>query len=343
METMLKTLMEFGRERMRNMGKMNEFIDICKIHSQFALKTKLDAFMTQNGYKTYNENGFLFCVPQTKTFDPVCLTAHMDTVHKEPVKKVVIEKHKAKNETIISSPQGIGGDDRCGIWMIMEIVKSGLRPYVIFNEDEEVGCVGAGKFAEHPKYPSYIEKDCMFIVELDRRNATDAVYYYLDNLEFEEYVSEITGYKTAIGSYSDICEIAPVCGIAAVNLSCGYYEEHTPQHYVIWQEMMNTLDATKKLVMAATKDRKTFEYKEEVRPTYTSPYGYGFSDYYGYYKKSNDYDYAHTEGWSFTVFDDNKRCDEFYTGSSFEECLGQLMLDHPTICFSEIQEYVQEY
>ena len=41
----------------------------------------------------------------------IMLVAHLDTVHKNPVKYIC----KSKNNNILMSPQGIGGDDRCGV------------------------------------------------------------------------------------------------------------------------------------------------------------------------------------------------------------------------------------
>lgn len=41
------------------------------------------------------------------------------------------------------SPQGLGADDRAGIFAIIQIIKSGLRPHIILTTDEEVGGVGA--------------------------------------------------------------------------------------------------------------------------------------------------------------------------------------------------------
>ena len=48
---------------------------------------------------------------------------------------------------VAMSPQGIGGDDRCGVWMILQILRT-ANCHVLFCEDEEVGCVGAKKFTK---------------------------------------------------------------------------------------------------------------------------------------------------------------------------------------------------
>ena len=94
-----------------------EFVQICK-KDQKQLKNYLIMFLSEVGYKDIIiEKGFIY----VKGEIPFCLTAHMDTVHLETVKTVYeLEKD---GDYIISSPQGIGGDDRCGIYMIMNILK----------------------------------------------------------------------------------------------------------------------------------------------------------------------------------------------------------------------------
>ena len=68
---------------------------------------------------------------------PLLLVAHLDTVHRETVKEIY------KVGGAWSSPQGIGGDDRCGIYMILSLLeKLPFKPYVLFATDEEIGCVG---------------------------------------------------------------------------------------------------------------------------------------------------------------------------------------------------------
>ena len=74
---------------------------------------------------------------------PVMLLAHLDTVHKEPVKHIC----KNGNGNILMSPQGIGGDDRCGVYALTAVYEqSRVKPWLLFTCDEEIGCVGAEAF-----------------------------------------------------------------------------------------------------------------------------------------------------------------------------------------------------
>lgn len=43
---------------------------------------------------------------------PVLLVAHLDTVHESPVRTICT----SQQGNILMSPQGIGGDDRCGVY-----------------------------------------------------------------------------------------------------------------------------------------------------------------------------------------------------------------------------------
>lgn len=214
---------------------MKSFIDICKMTQQ-EVKFYMGKYLASYKYKVENKDGFLYA----KGDVPVLLVAHMDTVHKQlPTKTVEVDGK-------ISSPQGIGGDDRCGIFIIMNLVKK-FHCSVVLCENEEIGGVGARKFANS----SFINQlDVNFIVEFDRMNATDAVFYSCDNPEFTDFVTDLTGYKTAFGTFSDISVIAPASKIAAVNLSCGYYKAHTTDEYVVYEEMMDTIEAAEALIDA---------------------------------------------------------------------------------------------
>ena len=60
----------------------------------------------------------------------------------------------------------------------------------------------------------------------DRANEKDCVFYNCDNDIFTKFIED-HGFELAWGTFSDISIIAPAWGIAAVNLSVGYLDEHT--------------------------------------------------------------------------------------------------------------------
>lgn len=259
----------------------NEFFNTIVKMSQKNLKEFCEKELKKRGYQDIkNKNGFLYA----KGEHPVLLVAHMDTVHTENVKEIYYNKGK------VYSPQGIGGDDRCGIYMILNIVNE-LKCHVLFTEDEEIGCIGANKFT---KISQYKNLPVNYIVEFDRKGDNDAVFYECDNEEFTEFVTEDGFFKENWGSCSDISYVAPYMGVAAVNLSCGYHEAHTLKEYVVLDEMEKVIVEAKKMI--AKEVEKPFEY---IEMQYVSNYKYGSSSR-GYYDYYDDWDYYGYNGYAKT-------------------------------------------
>ena len=266
------------RNRLANCNR--EFVSICKKEPK-QLKNFLILFLYEVGYKdVVVGDGFIYARGEI----PFCLTAHMDTVHHETV-KTTYELYK-DGDFIISSPQGIGGDDRCGVYMIMNILRHKFKPYIVFCEDEEIGCVGSGKFVQTNLIDEL--KTCKYIIELDRAGNNDAVYYHCDNPEFTEFITNTTGYKKAYGTCSDISTLCPACGVAGVNLSCGYYNAHTLGEYVSMNEMKHTQEIVEKLLNT---ECVAYEYKEQKRTYYSNYYGGYYGNYYGKSYYDDDYDW----------------------------------------------------
>ena len=200
---------------------------------------------------------------------PVMLVAHLDTVHEQPVKDICT----SADGNIIMSPQGIGGDDRCGVFALVKIHQlSKIKPWLLFTCEEEVGGLGAKKFClAHSQHQLPNELDNLkFLIELDRKGSRDAVYYRCANPDFEEYITS-KGFKTAQGSFSDISLIASELGIAAVNLSSGYYSPHTLHEYIVRSELESTIEKVSEMVSDAAKpDFPKFVYVENFIKPYHS-------------------------------------------------------------------------
>ncbi|MBQ3444679.1 MAG: hypothetical protein IJG33_15715 [Selenomonadaceae bacterium] len=201
-------------------------------------------------------------------FAPVLLVAHLDTVHEKPVRDICLSTDK----NILMSPQGIGGDDRCGVFALCHIFHSAqIKPWLLFCCDEEVGGLGANAFCQAHKLhqlPNALD-NLKLIIELDRKGSCEAVYYNCANPDFETYITS-KGFKTAQGSFSDISLIAPELGVAAVNLSCGYHHAHSLHEFINRSELNSTIDK----VTAIIGDSSTlphFEYVEKIQCLTVSP------------------------------------------------------------------------
>ena len=170
---------------------------------------------------------------------PICVIAHLDTVFHELPHDFIYDPKR----NILINPGGAGFDDRAGVYLILQLIASGLYPSIVFTRGEEIGGIGANDLIVN--YPNCPFEDCRAIIQLDRAYRNDAVFYECDNKDFENYICRY-GFKFEWGTFTDISIIAPRWEIAAVNLSVGYINEHTPieRLYCDWTD--ETLKKLKK-------------------------------------------------------------------------------------------------
>lgn len=182
---------------------------------------------------------------------PVGLLAHLDTVF--PIKPTEDDLFFDSNRNVLWSSCGLGADDRAGVFIISKLLKycrahKQELPTIIFTLGEEKGGLGASAFiADYPINHNGIK----FLIELDRQGKDDSVYYDCGNKEFEEFINEF-GFVTDWGTFTDISIIAPVWDVAAVNLSVGYFNEHTKTEMLFLNYLYATFEKVKKILGAAT-------------------------------------------------------------------------------------------
>lgn len=284
------------------------FTKICQMSQE-----KLKKFVAKKLEETHNkvivEDGFVYA---QGTF-PVLLVAHLDTVHTQLPQSIIYDK---KTDTL-SSPQGIGGDDRCGIYMVLETIKD-FNCSVLFCEDEEIGAIGAHKFTE-----SNIAKHLEFnyIIEFDRKGKNDAVFYDCNNEDFEKFITQ-EFYQSSWGSFSDISVLAPHFKCAAVNLSCGYYNAHTKDEYIVIGEMEESINQACKILERTTEEDK-FEYVE-------ASYNYDW-DAYELNEKS----------WLVEWYDEKNKREEWEEIIAYSkvEAVGKFLMKYPALSYKDIDLY----
>ncbi len=215
---------------------MIDFEQIFRLR-QSDLKEALNNTLQEMGYAPVVKKGFLYAPGKV----PVLLVAHLDTVHTTPVEIICY----SKDGRYMMSPQGIGGDDRAGVWMILQLLRR-VNCHVLFCEDEERGGIGARAFTR-----SGIKVTVNYIIELDRKGNNDAVFYGCDNRAFQKFIQDF-GFDVAVGSFSDISIIAPHLKTAAVNISTGYYNAHRTHEVVDTVAMADNEERLLKMIMTPT-------------------------------------------------------------------------------------------
>lgn len=242
------------------------FKSICGLKQKSLMKT-LYHILKKRYDKIILTKEYIFAVGEV----PIALVAHMDTVFENPPLEIYYDREAG----VIWSPDGGCGDDRAGVFAILKIVQSGLKPSVIFTTNEEMGGIGAEALVkDFPEAPTKLN----YLIELDRRGTNDCVFYECDNPTFVSYV-ESFGFIENFGSFSDISEICPAWGIAGVNLSVGYFNEHSVSETLHVNPLLKTISQVKK--MLNEKEIPFFEYVPSLYQSYWRDFlkpGYAFEE-----------------------------------------------------------------
>jgi hypothetical protein len=167
------------------------------------------------------------------------LVAHADT-------KWNGEEHRQHHvirdaDTLCSSNPdvGLGADDRAGcaiIWLLKDLGHS-----ILITDGEEQGRLGSTfLIEEYPDLADKIQSDHQFVIQFDRRNATEFKCYDVGSSAFRNYIASETGYSEPDRrSWTDIVTLCTQ--ITGVNLSIGYRNEHTSSECLHLSEWQSTL------------------------------------------------------------------------------------------------------
>lgn len=140
------------------------------------------------------------------TGSPILGIAHLDTV--------LSATPKWSGETVVA-PQL---DDRLGVWVLLHLLPAMGCPQfdVLLTDCEESSNSTAAAFVAPRKYNWLFQFD---------RAGTDVVTYDYEDDDTECLLTD-AGFKTAFGSYSDICELYEH-GCKGFNFGVGYHRQHT--------------------------------------------------------------------------------------------------------------------
>lgn len=171
---------------------------------------------------------------------PITLVAHVDTL---PRKKGFTLDTSAKNIITAKSGGILGADDRAGCFALFALADCHCN--MLFTNYEEVGGIGAQKAAEDLEQ-HMLDSGVRLMVEFDRKGCNEYVTYaYNTPLEIHSYIQSY-GYIENSGSYSDIAEFY---SIPAVNVSCGYYNQHTDRERLHIDELMLSISRVKTMLV----------------------------------------------------------------------------------------------
>jgi len=239
-----------------------------------------------------------------------CLLAHTDQIETNKGAYRVYESNGVMYglHKIDGSRCGLGCDDANGICVALQMLEELPDLKVIFTTEEEVGAKGAVEACFNTDFLYNIR----YFLQADRRGASDLITHTNGiDVVTDEFILDLSpiinkyGYSENTGTFTDVGELVENVKVCGVNISCGYYLEHTVNEYCKISELENCLNFIYEILTTLTSDK---QYHIEVLNKYSSNYNY-YWDYEPHPDKAEE-EYPSESSDYYSDFSDNLPCDK---------------------------------
>jgi di/tripeptidase len=223
-------------------------------------------YLTKNGYLFFLDGmRNIYVTKQTDEnveFFP-CVVAHTDTVHQINVINIREEelpndlgenKFALKGYDDNGRPSGIGGDDKCGIFTCLELLKELPNLKVAFFVAEETGCHGS-KQADEEFFSNVgytiqfdapgnwmVSEFCMGVQLFSR----DSKFFKICDEVLTNTFNPDRKYQSH--PYTDVYALKQKFDFSCINFAIGYYNYHTANEYVIVEDVYNGVKTGKEMI-----------------------------------------------------------------------------------------------
>ena len=160
--------------------------------------------------------------------------------------------------------EGLGADDKNGIWICLRCLKECPRLKVFMAIGEEKGCIGSNR-AEMTFF-----MDSLYVLEPDCKGDQE-IHTNLRGIpcaspEFEEALqAEANGYTITDGKSTDLLALTlNGIGVSCANIPAGYYQAHKDDEYTVFSELIHAKEYIQSLIDNLT-TRYPHVYKTETQ------------------------------------------------------------------------------
>lgn len=244
----------------------------------------LENWLTENNIPYYtDEFGNVYATKKTNLqenqFFP-CVVSHTDTVHIisniNILEKQLPDSDKNLKLSLTSvdddgEPNGIGGDDKCGVYICLRLLRELPNVKAAFFVSEEIGCKGSlnadPKFFEDVGYAIQFDAPenwmvtytCMGIELFDIKSE---FFDKCHNVLTEDFNHKKNYLRHP---YTDVYALRKKFDFACINISCGYYNYHKLDEYVVVDDVENSHDVGVKMIEQLGYNKYEFKKQANTR------------------------------------------------------------------------------
>ena len=254
-ETTIKLLVTLKEFNMKE--KLKELLSIpTKTWEEERLINYLIGHFEEKGYLyEVDDMGNLYVTKGISEYYPLVL-AHTDSVH-EIVDYVVVEQYlpnsQGEDKLALKAytkegglPTGIGGDDKAGVFICLQLLEKFDVIKGFFPVAEETGCHGSRGAKEK------FFKDVGYAIQFDSTE-NDTMSLSLMGVQLFEQKSEFFDKTRNIilehgftewrhHPYTDTMVLKERFNFACLNFAAGYYNYHTRNEYVVVEDVKNSIN-----------------------------------------------------------------------------------------------------
>ena len=222
-------------------------------------------WLKENNIPYYvDKMGNVYATKQTDEIEYFpCVVAHTDTVHELDtinIREMMLPNDQNELKMALKAfndeglPTGIGGDDKCGVYVCLELLKNLPNVKAAFFVSEETGCHGS-KNADKEFFANVgyviqfdapgnwmVSEYCMGTQLFER----DSEFFNICDKALNEGFRGRHDYQSH--PYTDVYALKNIFDFSCINFAIGYYNYHTPNEYVVVEDVYSGIETGKKMI-----------------------------------------------------------------------------------------------
>ena len=256
---------------MKDINLLKEVLSVpTKTNQEHRMVEFLVNWLTENNIEHYVDDKMNVYATKQETSDIPedfyfpCVISHTDTVHHIDtinIREMMLENAQGELKPSLkafnnsNSPTGIGGDDKCGVFACLTLLKELPNLKAAFFASEETGCHGSraadSTFFENVGYGIQfdapenwmITEKCFGQVLFDRETE---FFEKIDKVLTEGMDNDRMQYM--VHPYTDVYALRSKFDFSCINFSIGYYDYHNPNEYVVIEDVFNGIEMGRKMI-----------------------------------------------------------------------------------------------
>ena len=224
------------KNKQSKVKELYEILKFCRPADGVGESTMINTFIKPLGVTEDKAGNLYKRIGKNPT---VMWSCHTDTVHgfnSKETQTITVDSGTNPTRIFKTDKECLGADCGTGVWLMMQMIRAGIRGLYIFHRGEECGGIGSNYISsDTPELLEGIDKaiafdrygyDSVITHQGGERTCSDAF-----GNDLIELLSSVGGYRLdSNGSFTDTLNYSEQIS-ECTNISVGYFNQHTNKEY----------------------------------------------------------------------------------------------------------------